>query len=761
MKKVININFQGRVIPIEETAYDLLKNYTESLRRYFANEDGRDEIINDIEGRIAELFSDRLKKGAVCITDEDVNSIIASMGRPEDFEAADAESTLGGNTNSRQENAYTQSVPGGSGYTGTGATMARGRLYRNADDKILGGVCSGLANYLGIDPVIMRILFVLLAGALFWVYILLWIIVPSQSLSSNITKRLYRNPDDKVIAGVAGGLAVYFNIAPWIPRLIFALPLILGIVGGSFNAFFWDWDFMAGPRFISGGLGSTLLVVYLVLWIAVPYATTAAEKLEMKGERIDLNSIRDTVKGDLENFKSKAQSWGAEVKETAQQFSSRGRSFTAEAGERARSFAAETGPVARRAGSGIGNLVGILFKAFFLFIAAIIAISLFAALMGILFSGMAVYPLKDFFLEGFWQNTLAWSSILLFLGVPAIALITWLVRRIMGVKSTNNYLGYIFGSLWIIGLFSFVFLAGAMARNFKNRAGVENPVTINQPSGDKLYVEAVGNNIRYYGDDWFGIEWDEDAPFYGITRDSLMLKTVRVNVVKSKDSAFHAYTLRFSRSNNNIRAKELAEHIEFPITQLDSILQLPRGFAITSDDKFRNQQVLVVIEVPIGKKIELDGSLEDYDWFNVNTNRRRGFNVSWDENWDDSYGWSSDVEYVMTREGLERTSKPSENTDDMRDLKEGEFKMKIDEKGVIIEGQGKFKGQDSVYEYKGPGNREEKKDTTVTRTDTRTSSTEDSQEAEAEGIRSKIGKLRNFGNEFDASPLMVLNSLFR
>src|SRR3954466_1713689 len=98
MKKIININFQGRVIPIEETAYDILKQYTESLRRFFANEEGKDEIINDIEGRIAELFSETLKKGGTCITDEDVNAVIASMGRPEDFETEEANihSQLGG-----------------------------------------------------------------------------------------------------------------------------------------------------------------------------------------------------------------------------------------------------------------------------------------------------------------------------------------------------------------------------------------------------------------------------------------------------------------------------------------------------------------------------------------------------------------------------------------------------------------------------------------------------------------------------------------
>ena len=89
MKQVININFQGRVVPIEVTAFDILKEYTESLNRYFSTEEGKEEIINDIESRIGELFQERLKAGTTCITDEDVNAIIRSMGRPEDFETAE------------------------------------------------------------------------------------------------------------------------------------------------------------------------------------------------------------------------------------------------------------------------------------------------------------------------------------------------------------------------------------------------------------------------------------------------------------------------------------------------------------------------------------------------------------------------------------------------------------------------------------------------------------------------------------------------
>ncbi len=211
------------------------------------------------------------------------------MGRPEDFEAEAAASgteTNGGGPSQNQQN--TQSQPGAGTYNqGSQSRSGRGRLYRNADDKIVGGVASGLANYFGIDPVIMRILFVVLFAPLFWVYILLWVIIPSQSIETNITKRLYRSADDKVISGVCGGLAAYLNVGAWVPRLIFALPLIIGLVSGVFNNIWWshDWDFWWGPKVITGSLGSTLFFAYIILWITVPIAVTSTEKLEMRGRR--------------------------------------------------------------------------------------------------------------------------------------------------------------------------------------------------------------------------------------------------------------------------------------------------------------------------------------------------------------------------------------------------------------------------------------------------------------------------------------------
>jgi phage shock protein PspC (stress-responsive transcriptional regulator) len=688
MKKIININFQGRVIPIEESAYDTLKQYVDSLRRYFANEEGRDEIINDIESRIAELFSERLKRGTACITDEDINAVIGSMGRPQDFEeqGAGAATDNGGAFQSEQQ---AQTPPPYNNYNNIG----RGRLYRNADDKIIGGVCSGLANYLGIDPVILRVSFVILFGALFWVYILLWIIVPSQSLQTNITKRLYRNADDRVLAGVCGGLSTYLNIDSWIPRLVFALPLIIGLISGTLNAIWWNWDFGVAPRIVTGSLGSTLFITYIILWIAVPFASTAAEKLEMRGEKVDLNSIRDTVKEDLENFKTKTEKWSQEVRQTAQNIGSRAGAFSQTAGTHARGFAAEAAPLARRAGSGVGHAIGLLFKIFFMFIAGIIALSLFGVLVGLLFGGMAAFPLKNFVLEGTTQNLLAWGTLILFLGVPLVGLITWLVRRIMGVRSQNKYLGFIFGGLWTLGWFCVIFLIGTFARNFKVRMPVEDRIGITQPANGKLYVGVNNAHLEYYHGDWFGFRFNDELPVYGPDMDTLMLNTVRIKLAKSKDSSYHVIRIRLSQGNTREIATKNANKIQFPITQQDSLLKLPEGFAVTAADKFRNQQVFLVIEVPVGKKIELDKALNSYDWFSINVNNRRGFNIDMSDYNDDNYAWDAGVEYIMTPDGLTKVKDL-----DPEELKNGRYKVIVTEDDKNDDGD-RNSNNDNRYRY--------------------------------------------------------------
>ncbi len=642
MKKIININFHSRVIPIEETAYEILKQYVEDLRKYFANEEGRDEIVSDIENRFAELFSDRLKKGSTCITDEDVNAIIASMGRPEDFEQDELGKVSSGSQAASQQAGPQQSQQ-------QYAFEPHRRLYRSENDRILGGVCGGLANYLRLDPAIVRILFALITfggfGLGVLVYIVLWIAVPSRSLATNIRKRLYRNPDDKVIAGVAGGLSAYFHIDVWIFRVIFALPLIAGIIGGIFHNAWFDFD--PFPVF-AGGFGGTFVITYIILWVALPEAVTASEKLEMRGEKVDIESIKNTIKSDIEGFNKRTKDMGEDIKQRAEQFAS-------EFKQTAKNFGSEVGPAARRTSSGIGHAIGVLFKAFFLFIAGCIAFALIMVLVALLFSGVGVFPFKNYLLTGFWQNFFAWSTLCLFLGVPVLALLIWLIRRIAGVRSRNHFLGFVFGGLWTIGLISLIVLVASIGHDFRSRATVQEEIPIAQPAGGKVLVKVEPGKVKYYGSDWFGFNDDMDWPFFSLNEDSLMLRSIRVELVKSQDSAYHTYAVKMGRGDNPHAAQDVASKINFPTIQHDSVLLLPKGFAIAQHEKFRNQQVLVIVEVPVGKKIEVDRSVNFYHWFDINFNRYNSWNFNWNDDWDNSYNWNDNTEYIMTNEGLAET----------------------------------------------------------------------------------------------------------
>lgn len=645
MKKVININFQGRVIPIEESAFEMLKVYTDSLRRCFANEEGRDEIINDIESRIAELFGEALKKGSVCITDSQVNTIIDNMGRPEELNQDEAGMNTGANSQNQSTSADTtaQTIP-----------PNRDKLFRDNNDKILGGVCGGLAHYLKVDPAIIRVAFALATigwGTGVILYILLWVILPSRSLTGvSSSKRLYRNPDEKVIAGVASGIASYFDIAVWIPRLIFALPLVSGILSSFFNHYFhWLHNNESFSRIVFSSFGGTLLVIYAVLWAIIPEAKSATEKLEMRGEKVDLNSIKNTIQEDLQGFKARAEKWGKDVSEKAQQM---GEEVTQTVKETSAHVVNETRPLAQSGISRLANAIGILFKAFFMFIGGVIAIALLAALVAILFAGASVFPLKDFVLDSVTQQILAWLFLLLFFGTPIIAFITAFIRRLMGVKSRNNYLGYMFSGLWVIGLVSGVFLLAGISKHFKVKARERQEYVIAQPTSGKMLVTVADSEIST-------TTISSGIKVSGLLRidgDSLQLSNISVHVEKSNDSLYHVTGTRLSNGKDGEEARKNLVNIQYGFTQQDSVLQLNRGIHLPPNAKFRNQQLVLTIQVPVGKKIQIDRSVRNRFFFiNIAENEDGD---DWSD-FDSKNNWRTGVEYEMTQEGLKRTGNTS------------------------------------------------------------------------------------------------------
>ena len=680
MQKVININFQGRILPIEEVAYEMLKQYIQTLRNYFDKEEGRDEIINDIECRIAELCDAELKKGTICITNEHINLIIASIGRPADFEAQDGfESSATASTSNAGDTNYT-------GYSENESnaweSTPHKRLYRDEQNKVLGGVCSGIANYFNVDPLVVRILWIFLIGINVLGYLILWIAVPSSSVMEvgGPRKRLFRDIDHKIIGGVSAGLSKYFGVQVWIIRILFLIPFLRFVFNFRHLHLFQFWEFPDFPNFLDLTFSPGAVFVYIVLWLVLPEAKTSADKLEMVGEKVDINSIKNTIQGDMEGFGKRAQSWGTD-------FYKKSKSAKDIDSENATS----NQPQALRTGClhFVSKSITILIKAFVYFVVGIIIFSILAALFGVGIVTTGLLPLRHFIIEKGIQDVLIWGALLLFIWVPVVGIVTAVIRKFAGIKKANMWVRSSFWALWVIGIVSFVFSFITISGNFaKHNNPIEENIVLSNSKVNYLEVTATPKN-KYYEDTWFKMQ-----PFDYYDEDTLFVRNLRIRIVQSKTDSFEVKVAKLSNGKTVAQANEIAQNINFSLTQKDSLLFLDRGIAITKQGKFRNQHLIMTIAVPIGKRIKINR--KGWDQINVRVNRE-GFHGetigdvgfghdSWDGDWynrfdDESYPFERGVEYLMTADGLEKIGRSVDeiNDDNDRDENSDNIQQKLND----------------------------------------------------------------------------------
>lgn len=259
MKKTLNINIGSRVFNIDEDAYDLLSRYLESIKKYFQKINIEDDVFQDIENRISEKFNSILKNKE-SLNIDDINNIIKEMGTLDDFKEAYNDFDTNDFSNQNNESK---------------TTGKRKKIYRNTSDKVIAGVASGLANYFSVDPIIFRLIFIvsLFTGFGLIAYIIFWIGIPANDSGKiNENKRLYRDGDNEILGGVAYGLGNYFGIDPAIIRVLFILSIFIG------------------------GFG---ILAYLILWVSIPEAKTVGEKMNMKGYPLTLENIEKFIKEKL------------------------------------------------------------------------------------------------------------------------------------------------------------------------------------------------------------------------------------------------------------------------------------------------------------------------------------------------------------------------------------------------------------------------------------------------------------------------------
>ncbi|PJE43889.1 MAG: hypothetical protein CUR32_03915 [Flavobacterium sp.] len=166
MNKTVNINIGGLFFHIDEDAYQKLSRYFDAIKRSLSNSSGKDEIMKDIEMRVAELLTEKQKSDKHVINNKDVDEVIVVMGQPEDYRIDDD------GTESKSEPFF--------------AATGRKKLYRDKDRGLIGGVCTGLGHYFGVDAVWIKIIFLLLAFTSFGViaYLILWIATPKAVTTS-------------------------------------------------------------------------------------------------------------------------------------------------------------------------------------------------------------------------------------------------------------------------------------------------------------------------------------------------------------------------------------------------------------------------------------------------------------------------------------------------------------------------------------------------------------------------------------------------
>lgn len=178
MNKTVNINLAGTSFHIDEDAFGKLSRYLDAIRKSLKGGDGSEEIMQDIEARIGELFSEKIESPTQVVSLKMLDEVIAIMGQPEDYEVDDE--------------IFEDVPPSSKTYRKSRATASHKQLFRDVDNKYISGVSSGIGHYIGIDAIWIRLLWILLVvagmGSPIVVYILLWILVPPALTTSEKLK---------------------------------------------------------------------------------------------------------------------------------------------------------------------------------------------------------------------------------------------------------------------------------------------------------------------------------------------------------------------------------------------------------------------------------------------------------------------------------------------------------------------------------------------------------------------------------------------
>ncbi len=572
MKKTISINISGILFHIEEDGYTNLKKYLDAINRHFSHYKDNQEIISDIENRIAEIFLSNLKNNKQVITAENVSQLIEKMGTIADFKAIEEdleqENTNQSTASADENDFYKYITPphqDGKGYK---------KLTRLENRKIIGGVCAGFANYLAIDPLWTRLIAILLLfsgnfrfGNIGWnflpwdinfslgfsavlAYVVLWVILPvshEEPEDKNI-KKLYRNPDDRTLGGVASGLAAYFNVEVIWVRLLF-----IGLI-------------------FAGGAG---FVIYLILWIITPSAKSITERIQMKGGAITLDNIETTIKENMNPAPPREESQGRKI--IMAPFRVIGMIING--------IGEALGPFGRF----LVEVIRVIFGLIIFFIGMAITITPIVAL-GVYF-GLVPQDDTSFRIDNFpleWVNEFVpiWLAIAaaVLIIIPGIILLLLGISVLIKKSIIDGRFGLIALGVWLLAVGVCAFQVPRVVSQFKTEATHVEEVLIPASKGTLVLRSSPSN--EEFGD----------------------FNMISVRLEGVEDSTVRLIQNFKSRGKNYDEAVKNAADITYSYAVQDSIIDFTRYLNLNDMSKFRGQELDMILEIPYEKPFTMDKS---------------------------------------------------------------------------------------------------------------------------------------------------------
>jgi len=496
MNKTINVNLAGYFFHVDEEAYRLLSAYLNQLRSAFDKTKGREEILSDIEARIAELFQAIKKQDNQVIGTDDVKGVIDTLGQPEDF-APDTEDD--------------------EGMPKSQATLRR-KLFRDADDKYIGGVAAGLAHYFKIDPSWLRIL--------------------------------------------------------WLVLFLFS--------------------------------GGTFLLIYLLFWVLVPEAQTTAEKLQMRGEPVNIATIEKKIKAEFEDLSSRVKE-AIDYENNAQGLKKKSKILF----------------------SSLEKLFVGLFSFLGLIVGFVLALTAGIALLCtlIIFTATAIIGVSTFLPEQLLQYATQidipyWVFLTLVAIVLAVPFLFVLLLgiRLMAPKSKllkGVFLLSLLG-LWLIAILSIGVVALQEVKSHTFEVSTRNTQNLDFKATDTLYLSKgpdLSFKDRLLDNDAFDIISDNTDKEWIYTNE------IQLHLKTSENAHASLRVEKQANGQNYTTAKKFAEAINYKYSVTDNRIQLTDYLISPAKNKFRAQEVDLTLFIPQGQSIFIDKAVADLLAFGIDNDQ--------------------------------------------------------------------------------------------------------------------------------------------